>query len=64
MFSQTLLEKWSKLLKERYGQKNLTKREVFEIANTITNYFDLIIKFYKEDELKQKQLYEKDTKKD
>lgn len=45
MFSESLLKKWKKLLSQKYGQKNLSKQEVFEVANNISGYFDLLTKF-------------------
>lgn len=48
------LEKWKNLLEKRYRQKNLTKQEIFTFANTVTNFFDLLLKFDREDRLKNK----------
>jgi len=60
MFSQQLLDKWEKLLREKY-KKDLNKQEVFDFANTLTNFFDSLIKFDKEEQSKQKH-YEKNKK--
>jgi len=45
-------KKWKKLLKEKYGLENPTQKEVFEFTNTLTSFFDLLLKFDKEDKLK------------
>jgi len=46
------LKKWNRLLRKKYGVKNPTQKEVFEVANTLTNFFELLIKFDQEDRLK------------
>jgi len=46
------LQKWEKLLRETYGIKDPKQKEVFEFANTLTNFFYLLIKFNQEDKLK------------
>lgn len=46
------LEKWKKLLEEKYGLKKTTSRDAFEFANTLINFFDLLIKFNHEDQIK------------
>ena len=55
MFSQQLLDKWRKLLKKKGGFKNPTPQEVFEFANTFTNFFDLLIRFDLEDKIKDSE---------
>lgn len=52
MFSKPLLEKWKKLLERKYGVKSATQEEVFEFANTLTGFFDLLLKLDREDRLK------------
>jgi len=53
MISQKTLDKWERILKEKYGQKNLTKQEIFEFTNTLTNFFDLLSKFDQKNQLKK-----------
>ena len=52
MFSQDLLEKWKKLLEEKYGLENPTQQEVFEFASKLTGFFELLTKFNHEDQFK------------
>ena len=52
MFSPQLLNKWKKFLKKKYGFKNPTSKETVEFASTLTNFFDLLIKFSNEDQMK------------
>lgn len=58
----TNLEKWKKLLEKNYGFENPTQKEVFEFANTLTNFFDLLLKFQKQDELKNENLCQQKKK--
>lgn len=44
MLSQALLEKWKKLMREKYGVEDPTPQEVFEFATKITNYFEILAK--------------------
>ena len=54
MISQKTLDKWEKILKEKYGQDNLKKEDVFKIANIFTEYFYLLTKSNYQDSLKKK----------
>lgn len=53
MMSKELLKKWERLLRERYKKKNLNKREVFEIAKTLTDYYGLLMEFDHSDKKKE-----------
>ena len=52
MFSQPLMEKWKKLLREKYGFENPTEKEAFQIASTFSGYFSALAEFAHEDKLK------------
>jgi len=43
------LEKWKILMERKYDFKNPTPQEVFEFANSLTSFFDLLITFNNED---------------
>lgn len=55
MFSQPLMRKWKRLLKEKYGLENPTSKEVFEFANNLTNFFDLLNKLDYKDKIKNNE---------
>lgn len=55
MFSQPLMKKWREALEKNYGYKNLTEAEVFEVVNTITEFFSLLAKWKQEDKLKTQE---------
>jgi hypothetical protein len=55
MLSKATLQDLDTIIKEDYG-KTLTPQELFEIANTLVNYFDLLAKYKYEN--KNKEDYE------
>jgi hypothetical protein len=49
---QELINELDEILKKDYGRK-LSQRELFEVANTLLLYFELLVKIYWRDKLKK-----------